>query len=226
MPAIGMAPWFIPAMSPDIIAAMPDPIWVASPPVSFASIPHAGYAARTCAHHPHIHRRRARTDDGSRLAGQLGEDFLGRCEAEIMQHDGHILTVDPTVGVGPDDERGGEQTLFGQAVVRMHPEGTALFEGKAVFMSSPRSDEGLSNFGPIKGEWWGQSVPVDHRRCVYSAHQLNVEPIGLIDIKSMPAGAIDNSKHCRGAPTDLNRARRHTERPKRTSRLRRKELRR
>jgi hypothetical protein len=42
----------------------------------------------------------------------------------------------------------------------------------------------------------------------------------------MPAGAIDNSKYRRGAPADLNRARRQTEGPKRTSRLRRKELRR
>ena len=89
----------------------------------------------------------------------------------------------------------------------MHPERAAPTEIKAIVMGCSRGHEGLRHLGPVIFEGRCESMPVDHGRRICSVGKPNIESLGLVEIKAVLAGAVQNTEDRRRSSMHVDRSR-------------------
>ena len=121
---------------------------------------HAGHAAlahlHALAHGAVVHHHAP--------AGELGVDLMRIAEGEVVEHDHHFLLVTRGAVEIADDQRRGQQALFLQAMVGMHPEGAGALLRKVIVIGLARRQQRLRQTGDaVLRRRRRQAMPMDQR---------------------------------------------------------------
>ncbi len=163
---------------------------------------HGGHVPRTHVHlvaHAAV-RHRALTAVGF---GQSGEQLVRRPEAEIMQHQHHLLPVGAHILDAAHDQRRGHQALFLHALMGVHPV-RACDRRIVIGARATRGDQ--RRLGPGKAVLCpGRqlAMPVDNGGCAGLIHEIDVKALAWRERDARFSVWPDKPEHSRRLAVDV-----------------------
>ena len=132
-------------------------------------------------------------------AGELRQHLGGVAEGEIVQQHGHLLHVEAQILGRAHHQRRGQQRLFLQTVMRMHPVG-ARARREVVTLPAAGGDQGAAGFDHAVLDVRGRlAVPVHHRRLAGPVYQIHRKALARFEHKAGGAVRLTQPEH-RGCP--------------------------